>query len=177
MLRESLLELNCNGPGLLRRLLLSGGVALLAACATPAAMQPGMDQGQVVAALGRPAAIFELPEGGQRFHYPQGGIQQQAWMLDFDRDGRLIANNQVHSDVFFAKVRIDQDSQQDVLRLLGPPAWTEQYPFNGLTGWIYPYAPNPMWAFVTTVMFDQAGIVRRVEGGPDPRFDRGSDRQ
>ncbi len=170
------MDANCNRLCWLRRLLAIGTVALLAACATPAGMAPGMVEAQVVAALGQPAAIFELPDGTRRYYYPQGGLQQQAWMLDFDRAGRLVANNQVHSEAFFAQIRIDKDTQQEVLRLLGPPAWTQRYAFNGLTGWIYPYSPNPMWAFVMTVMFDEAGIVRRVEGGPDPRFDRGNDR-
>ncbi|MFN9478242.1 MAG: hypothetical protein ACK6C0_01985 [Betaproteobacteria bacterium] len=153
-----------------------GSVALLAACATPASVPLGASESQTVATLGRPAAVFELPDGGRRLYYPLGGAQQFAWMLEFDREGRLVANDQVHSEVFFAKVRIDRDTRDDVLRLLGPPAWTEYYGPSRRTGWVYPYAPNSMWNFITTVIFDEAGVVRSVQGGPDPRFDRGGNR-
>lgn len=155
------------------RWLLATSATLLVACATPASVAPGASAEQVSAILGRPTAVYNLPDGSQRWYYPQGGVQQQAWMLDFDGAGRLVAVNQVHSEVFFAKIVVDRDTEADVLRLLGPPAWVERYGPSRRTGWVYPYAPNPMWNFVTTVIFDAGGTVRSVQGGPDPRFDGG----
>jgi hypothetical protein len=166
---------HCNGRHALWRWLIGASVVLLAACATPGGVAPGATEAQVAATLGRPTAVYALTDGGQRWYYPQGGVQQQAWMLDFDRGGRLVANNQVHRVEFFAKIVVDRDTEADVTHLLGPPAWTEHYGPMGLTGWVYPYLEQGWWTSVTTVMFDRNGVVRRVQSGPDPRFAGGGD--
>lgn len=155
------------------RWLLAPSATLLVACATPASVAPGASAEQVTATLGRPTAVYNLSAGGQRWYYPQGGVQQQAWMLEFDRAGKLVANDQVHSVEFFAKVVVDRDTEADVTRLLGPPAWTEHYGPMGLVGWVYPYLEQGWWYSVMTVMFDKNGVVRRVQSGPDPRFGGG----
>ena len=150
--------------------------ALLAGCATPASVRPGMSASQVIGELGAPAARHGLPDGAERLEYPQGGLQQQTWMIDIDARGRVTAARQVMTLPAFGELRVGIDRQDDVLRAFGRPWRIEHYRASGLTAWLYPYREAEIWNSMMAVHFDAAGRIERVQNGPDPRFLGGGNR-
>ena len=42
--------------------------------------------------------------------------------------------------------------------------------------WNYKYLQAGTWPMLMGVYFDEKGVVARLESGPDPDYDRGSDR-
>jgi len=166
-------------------------VLLLPGCASPARLTVGMDRAAVLATLGRPSAEYPLPpqDGGiatpaddpgepagaasHRLEYV-GGLAQTAWLVDLDDGDRVTAITQGHALPRFAQVRVGVDDQSTVRRRLGTPHEVQRYALSGLTAWHYPYRDGP-WNLEMSVMFDSGGVVRRMESGPDPRFEGGAD--
>jgi hypothetical protein len=150
-------------------------VALLAGCATPGPSLVGADRPTVQSTIGAPAEKFPLPDGGERWMYPWGGLQQRVDAVDFDSAGRVTQVRQVRTAENFARVRIGVDTQADIRREFGPPRIVEPYPRVGLVGWMFPYLENGVWNSEMVIYFDAQGIVRKVENGPDRRFLGGGD--
>src|SRR5262245_4650560 len=142
----------------------------LGACATPASLQPGTTQTDMLSKYGKPDSEFPMPDGGNRFEYNRGEFMQYSWMVDTDRDGRVVRVDQVRDEQHFAKLRPGTDTQGSVKQQLGTPWKVEYYPPSKLTGWLYPYREAGIYYSVMTVMFDPDGVYRRSESGPDPRF-------
>jgi hypothetical protein len=149
----------------------------LTACATPTALAPGTPEAEVLRRFGRPAEVYALPAPAQarRLAYPIGLHYQQTWMVDIDAQGRVLRVEEAINAAHFAKVRIGQDDTSVIRREFGPPRVIHFYALSGLTAWMYPYLEDLAWNSEMAIYFDQAGIVRRVESGPDPRFLGGSD--
>jgi hypothetical protein len=143
---------------------------VLAACATPASLTPGGSEADVLKAYGKPDSEFALPDGGKRFEYNRGEFMQRSWMVDIDRDGRVVGVDQVRDEAHFARLRLGVDDKASVHRQLGTPWKVEYYPPSKLTGWLYPYRESGVFYSVMTVMFDPSGAFQRAENGPDPRF-------
>jgi hypothetical protein len=152
-------------------------VALLAGCATPGAPLVGADRAAVETGFGAAAERFPLPGGGERWLYPRGGLEQEVQAVDFDRTGRVTQVSQVRTAANFARVRIDVDTQADVLRNFGRPRITQPYPRLGLVGWMFPYVEDGWLNSEMVIFFDAQGIVRKVQNGPDPRFLGNGDRR
>lgn len=150
--------------------------AALAACASPASVQPGTAESEVLGRFGRPDSEFAMPDGGKRIEYNRGEWMQRSWMVDFDAGGRVTRVDQVRDEAHFAQLRPGTDDKESVRRALGTPWKVEYYPPSRLTGWLYPYREAGVWYSVLTVMFDPDGVLRRTENGPDPRF-LGNDNQ
>lgn len=150
--------------------------ALLSGCATPASVQPGMSSSEVIGRVGQPAARHALPGGAQRLEYPEGGLQQQTWMIDVDAAGRVATARQVKTLENFGRLRVGIDQQDDVLREFGTPWRIEHYHFSGLTAWLYPHLELGVWQSMMAVHFDAKGRIERVQNGPDPRFLGGGNR-
>ena len=144
--------------------------ALLAGCAAPGPSLIGADRATVESRQGRTPAVFPLPGGGERWIYPPGGFQQEAWGVDFDAQGRVVAVTQLKTAERFGKVRIGSANEADILREFGQPRMTQPFPRVQQTGWMYPYLENGVWKSEMVIYFDAQGIVRRIENGPDPRY-------
>lgn len=142
----------------------------LAGCATPESLSPGATRAQVIEQLGRPAAVHELPDGGTRLQYDSGPLNQQAWMVDLDAQGRVIDRRQVRTLENFFRLRVGVDDASMLRREFGTPWHVERYPLSGLTAWLYPYKEAGVWNSMMAVHVDDRGIVQRVENGPDRRF-------
>lgn len=145
-------------------------IAWLAACATPASFAPGATEAQLQAKLGAADRVYASPDGGKRLEYARGAFEQFVWMVDVDASGRVVAINQVRTFENFGRLRPGVDDQKSVLREFGAPWKVERYALSKLTGWLYPYREAGVFNSVMTVMFDEAGVFRRAENGPDPRF-------
>jgi len=144
--------------------------ALLAGCATPDKSLIGADRAAVEARQGSTSARFPLPGGGERWIYPAGGFQQRAWGVDFDAQGRVVAVTQLKTAERFAMVRPGIDTEADILREFGRPRMTQPFPLVNQIGWMFPYLENGIWNSEMVIYFDDKGIVRRIENGPDPRY-------
>lgn len=162
------------------RILSAGCLAaclLLSGCAgfdTPQAV--GTPESELVARLGQPTARYPLAHGEHLLEYRRGPWGQQTYMARFDADGRLESYEQVLTMEKFGSIRIDHDTKEDVLRTIGAPSETAYFPRMRREAWSYPYKESNVWNSLMSVYFDDAGIVRKLENGPDPKFDPGRGR-
>jgi len=146
-------------------------ILLCAACATPEGLRAGASEADVRSRFGRPDAEYALPDtGGKRLEYVFGPYAQRDWMIDLDRNGRVVASDQVRTMEHFFALRTGQDDQAQVRRTVGTPFQIERYTLSGLTAFLYPYRESGAWDSMMAVYFDASGHVVRVENGPDPRF-------
>lgn len=151
-------------------------VFIASGCATPSQVPAGTTLGEVIARLGAPQARHALPGGGERLEYSGDGLQQEAWMVDLAADGRVVSVRQVHTLEEFNRIKPGVDTQETVRRALGAPWEIARYRLSGLTAWSYPHMEHNAWYSLMTILFDDNGLVQRVENGPDPRFLGGRDR-
>ena len=62
-------------------------------------------------------------------------------------------------------------THQDVLRIVGRPAEISRVHLNNYEVWSYRYIEAGVWNSMMHVHFDEAGIVRLMQNGPDPMYD------
>ncbi len=149
---------------------------IVTGCASPTQLPAGATRSEVIATLGTPQARHALPEGSERLEYSGDGLQQEAWMVDLGADGRVMSVRQVHTMEEFNRIKPGVDTRETVRRALGAPWETVRYRLSGLTAWSYPHMESNAWYSLMTILFDDSGVVQRVENGPDPRFLGGRDR-
>ena len=145
----------------------------LAGCAGLGREAPaiGDSQDAVLARMGQPSARHA--EGpGQVFEYATGPMGQYTWMARFGPDGRLVSWEQVLSSAGFARIKVDQATKEDVLRLIGHPAERSFVAMKDYEVWSYRYKESDVWDSMMHVHFDRAGVVRMMMSGPDPMYDK-----
>ena len=135
--------------------------------------QPGEPVAAVVARLGQPTATHVLPDG-QELEYATGPYGQFTYMARFDADGRLRSYEQVLTGEKFATIKLNSAMKQDVLNIVGKPAETSRVFLNHYEVWSYRYKENGVWNSMMHVHFDDDGVVRLMQNGPDPMFERRS---
>jgi hypothetical protein len=153
---------------MLRRLFPAALAVLLAACATPTSLKPGTSIDAARQSLGRPTAEIKLADGGSRLQYSGQPMAQSVWNADFDAQGRLRGVRQMMSDEAFQDVRAGKDTQADVLRDFGPPAYVYQYRLSNESAFMYRYYTHGGFRAAMFIYFDPAGVVKRTETGLDP---------
>lgn len=131
---------------------------------------PGEALAAVTARLGPPTAVYALPDG-QELEYAKGPYGQQTWMARFGADGRLRSYEQVLTGERFATIKLNSATHEDVLRAVGRPAETSRVHLNNYEVWSYRYKEAGVWNSMMHVHFDDAGIVRLMQNGPDPMYD------
>ena len=157
-----------------RQFLFAAAVLLLAilnACATleVAPVLPGQTEAEVVARLGHPTHVY--PDGASRLlEYKRGPMGQTTYMARIGPDGKLASYEQVLTLQTFATIRIGEADKATVLRTVGAPSETAFYALSQLEAWDYPFKENGVWDNLMTISFDKAGIVRKLQSGPDPKF-------
>lgn len=135
---------------------------LLASCAVTA-VKPGMTQGEVIAAYGRPSAIVPISTG-TRLQYSGQPLGRFVVMVDLDASGRVVGAKEVMTPAEFSKIEIGKWTRSDIEREFGPPAIVD-----GVASWrgaIMTYR----WRDAVTDMFffvylDAANIVQRTGQG------------
>ncbi|SFB23357.1 hypothetical protein SAMN04515620_12846 [Collimonas sp. OK607] len=154
-------------PTLLASLLLSlGGCASL--LAPP--VNPGEPEAQVLARLGKPTGTYQ--DGNDvLLEYSRGPFGQATYMAKIGPDRKLVSYEQVLTLEKFATIKVNQFNENDVLRTIGKPIETIYYSRVKLNGWNYGYKESGVWNSMMTVYFDDSGIVRKLENGPDPRYE------
>lgn len=148
-----------------RALLLLSFPVLLAACAgySGRGLAPGVaTEDDVVRTMGTPALRWENPDRSSQLAYPRGPMGFHTFMAYLDAAGRLERIEEVLNFETFARVQPGM-GQEEVLRLLGPPAPGETVLYRARReldwGWRYCDAWNAAAHFY--VLFDQdSGLVR-----------------
>lgn len=153
---------------MIQRLVVVSVALLLAACASPQSLKPGTSIAEARASLGRPTAEVALPDGGQRLQYSGQPFNQSVWNADFDNQGRLRLVEQMMTDEAFRRVTAGKDTQADVLRDFGEPAYVYQFKLQNETAFMYRYYTYGGFKAAMFVYFDPTGVVKRTETGLDP---------
>jgi hypothetical protein len=153
--------------------LLAGVLVALASCVglgNPP-FHIGDPEATVIAALGNPAAQYQL--GPERLlEYPTGPAGQRTYFARIGPDGKLNAYEQVLTTKKFSTIKVGEANKTDVLRTIGHPAETTYFSRSDLEVWSYRYKEGDIWNALMHVYFDRAGIVRKLENGPDPEYER-----
>jgi outer membrane protein assembly factor BamE (lipoprotein component of BamABCDE complex) len=147
-------------------------LTILAGCASfgNPPIQAGEPEQQVITALGTPTHRYQ--DGKDHLlEYMRGPFGQQTYMARIGPDGRLISYEQVLRSDKFASIKVGQATKQDILRTIGAPSETSYLTLPQLEVWSYPYKEAGVWDSMMHVHFDNAGIVRKMMNGPDPRRD------
>ena len=124
------------------------------------------------ALMGEPAAIHAAPPGAayaESWEYPRGPLGRHTFMARFDRGGKLVAIDQVLTVETVARIRMGQDTRDDVRRLLGRPGMV--FPVrSGGEAWDYAAYPgkSDMRKIRLSVTFDERGFATTAGESHDP---------
>jgi hypothetical protein len=149
----------------------AAGLAGLGGCGTMrTAPTLGDARADVIAKLGPPTGVYPAPPG-EELEYASGPYGQVTWMATLDGGGRLVKFEQVLNGQTFATIKIDAATKADVLRTVGRPAEHSRVQMHNYEVWSYRYKESGVWNSMMHVHFDEAGIVRMMQGGPDPMYE------
>ena len=153
-------------------------LTVLNSCATwmQPPVQPGQSEAQVLARMGQPTQVYQ--DGASRLlEYRHGRMGQTTDMARIGPDGKLVSFEQVLTLRQFASIKIGEANKDKVLRTIGAPSEIRFYSLSQLEAWSYPFKESDVWDSLMAVYFDKAGIVRKLENGPDPFRMPGGDHQ
>jgi hypothetical protein len=151
-------------------------LAGLSSCAGGPPVHPGQSEAEVIARLGRPTHVY--PDGASRvLEYMHGPMGQTTDMARIGPEGRLTSFEQVLTLHKFGTIKPGEADKETVLRTIGAPSEIHFYPASQLEAWLYPFKEHGIWDSLMSVLFDKAGIVRKLQSGPDHKYDPGGDGQ
>lgn len=134
-----------------------------------APVHPGQTEAEVVARLGQPTHVYQ--DGASRLlEYMHGPMGETTNMARIGPDGKLVSYEQVLTLQVFATITVGEANKETVLRTIGAPSNTRFYSRPQWEVWSYPFKENDVTYSLMSIYFDKAGIVRKVENGPDPRY-------
>lgn len=145
---------------------------LLAGCVGGPPVAVGDTEATLRAKVGAPSAVHKLAGGTLRYEYWPGPFAQYAWMAQLDPAGRVAAFEQVRSAEAFARIRSGLSTKADVLAMLGRPSEVSRVRLHNYEVWSYRYKENGVWDSMMHVHFDEAGLVRLMQSGPDPMYEK-----
>ncbi len=140
--------------------LAAAAAAVLAGCAG-VPVQPGQSEADALRALGVPTGRYALADGAVRLEFASGPYGRETWMVDVDRNGRVVQARQVLDERVFATLTPGM-TRDEVLRLIGRPAERERLSWLGREAWSYRYPTyDCQWFSIT---FDADGRLRQAGG-------------
>lgn len=143
-------------------------LCLLSSCALfEPPLELGASEQEVLSRYGEPSNIYEDGENSL-WEYAGGYWSQKTYMAKMDKNKKLIAWEQVKTDAQFAKIQIGKTTAKEVLKLVGKPTETSQIHLNNYIVWSYRYLQDDVWNGMMHVMFDDNGVVQKIEAGRDP---------
>jgi hypothetical protein len=151
------------------------GVAVLAltGCAQPwQQFQPGEDQSAIIARLGPPREVYELPGGGRRLMWPTQPLGVTTVAADVDASGKILNVRQVLQAREFYRAEIGKWTREDVLINFGRPVQTAFFRRTQREVWSYRYVENNITHLLFNFSFDTNGILRETQKTPDPLRER-----
>ena len=144
----------------------------LAGCAQPwQGFSAGQDQSTLVARLGPPREIYDLPNGGKRLMWPTQPMGEITTAADVDPAGKIVSVRQVLQPSEFYKAQIGTWTKQDVLVNFGRPVETAYFPLMKREVWTYRYLEDNYWYMMFSFYFDDQGVLRLTQKSPDPLHD------
>jgi hypothetical protein len=144
----------------------------LSACAQPwERFNPGEDQSTLIARLGPPREVYNLPDGGKRLMWPTQPMGETTTAADISATGKVIAVRQVLQVNEFYKAEVGKWKKQDVLVNFGRPEETAYFPMMKREVWSYRYLEDGVWYQLYHFYFDDGGVLRLTQKTPDPLHD------
>ncbi|WP_227242687.1 hypothetical protein [Paraburkholderia caribensis] len=145
---------------------------LLGGCAQPwQNYQAGADQSTIVARLGPPREVYDLPNGGKRLMWPTQPMGETTTAADVDASGKIVNVRQVLQPNEFYRAEIGKWTRDDVLVNFGRPVETNYFPLMKREVWTYRYLEDNVWYMMYSFYFDDQGILRLTQKTPDPLHD------
>jgi hypothetical protein len=155
-----------------RTLAMCVGALALAGCAQPwQQFQAGDDAQSVIARLGPPPEVYNLPDGGKRLMWPTQPFGETTTAADIDASGKVVNVRQVLQPLEFYRAEIGKWTRTDVLVNFGRPVETSYFPLMRRQVWTYRYLENNVWYMLYSFYFDDDGILRLTQKTPDPLHD------
>jgi hypothetical protein len=153
-----------------RRALAAGLCALaLGGCAQPwTQFHAGDDAQSVIARLGPPREVYDLPDGGKRLMWPTQPMGETTVAADIDGSGKVVNVRQVLQPNEFYRAEIGKWTRADVLTNFGRPVETAYFPLMKREAWTYRYLEDGVWYMLFSFYFDNDGILRLTQKTPDP---------
>jgi hypothetical protein len=131
----------------------------------------GDTEAQTIAKLGQPKSVYA--DGNDKLlAYEPGYFGQYSYMARIGPDGKLKSYDQVWTMERFGLLKPDVSTQNDVLRTVGAPTEVVKYARSPYIAWNYGFKEAGVWNSMMSVYIDGKGIVRKLENGPDMRYDR-----
>jgi len=148
-------------------LAVAAAALLLGACTaySPTSLSPGTPVADVRSAMGEPTNEYSGPDGTRRLEYAKGPYGLHTFMLDIDRQGRLIGSQQVLTRASFDAIRVGM-SGEEVRYRIGRPADSRTLPYQNRTLWSYRYDATFCEWF--QVSLNPRGEVVDTGYAPDP---------
>ena len=153
---------------------LAAAAGILAGCAVVGlhGLEPGRStEADVRRALGEPALALEGPAGTRSLAYPGGPGGTHTWMARIAPDGRLARLENGLTDDSRSRVTPGV-TKEEVLRLIGPPWRTMDFPNKRQVAW--DYRVRDTWGYLVdySVMIDEQGrvaetVAARIDDGHD----------
>jgi hypothetical protein len=167
-------ESKINSPALRRaygaRIVLAcAAVLALGACAQPwQGFQAGEHEAVVIAKLGQPREVYDLPGGSKRLMWPTQPWGEYTTAADIDATGKVISVRQVLQPSGFYRAEPGKWTKNDVLINFGRPEETAYFPLMKREVWSYRYLEDDVWYQLFHFYFDSAGVLRATQKSPDP---------
>lgn len=134
---------------------------LLASCASynGSSLRPGVStEAELRQLMGEPAMQFANGDGSRQLAYPRGPLGTQTFMAHVSRDGIVEVVEPVLGDGTFNAIQPGL-TQDEVLRMIGPPRDTMAFPRLGHVAWDYKYQDTWGYPAIFSVTFDRDGRV------------------
>jgi hypothetical protein len=147
--------------------LIACAATLVAGCAQPwQQYQAGQDESAIVARMGPPREIYDLPGGGKRMMWPTQPMGEITIAADIDAAHRIVNVRQVLQPSEFYRAEIGKWTKTDVLVNFGRPVETSYFPLMKREVWTYRYLEDNVWYMMYSFYFDPQGILRTTQKTP-----------
>jgi hypothetical protein len=144
-------------------------VLVLGGCAQPwQRFEAGEPEGNVIAKLGQPREVYDLPGGAKRLMWPTQPMGEVTTAADIDAMGKVISVRQVLQPSEFYRAEVDKWTKKDVLVNFGRPEETTYFRLMKREVWSYRYLEDGVWYQLFHFYFDDTGVLRSTQKSPDP---------
>jgi hypothetical protein len=145
----------------------------LAGCVQPwQQFHAGQDQSAIIARMGPPREIHQLPDGGRRLMWPTQPMGTTTVAADIDSAGQIVNVRQVLQISEFNRAEIGKWTREDVVVNFGQPVQTAFFRRSQREVWSYRYVENNITHLLFNFSFDTSGVLRETARTPDPLRDR-----
>ncbi len=136
--------------------------ALLAACASFSAVNPGSSARKVETLMGAPANVWKDADGSEVWEYPRGPFGVETYMVTLGPDRAVREVRQVLSDEYISKLHVGM-SRDEVRRLLGKPRDIGYSGLNDEEIWSWRYRESGVRNMELYVQFDRpTGTLKSI---------------